>query len=270
MTTTQKIRVPNSTLELAFIDEGDKSHPAVVMTHSILTTGKMWEAQAALLVKNGFRVIRADTRGHGASSSLPAPYSMNDLASDTVAILDALGIAKAHYVGLSLGGMSGFGLGIDFGNRVLSLVLCGTRADMPAAAGAVWNERIDMAVAANSCAPLAKPTTERWFTSAFLSANPSAAALFPALITGTSVDGFVGTARAIQGLDYLPRAGQIAVPTTLIVGSNDGPLVDALRGVSSVIKGSKYELIEDAGHLSNIDQPAAFNAALLKHFAAFK
>lgn len=266
MTTTQKIRVPNSTLELAFIDEGDKSHPAVVMTHSILTTGKMWEAQAALLVAKGFRVIRADTRGHGASSSLPAPYSMNDLASDTVAILDALGIAKAHYVGLSLGGMSGFGLGIDFGNRVLSLVLCGTRADMPLAAGAVWNERIGMAVAAGSCAPLAAPTTERWFTAAFLAANPSVASLFPALITGTSVDGFVGTARAIQGLDYLPRAGQISVPTTLIVGSNDGPLVEALLVVSKVIKGSQYELIEGAGHLSNIDQPEAFNAALLKHF----
>ena len=266
MTTPTKIKVSNSTLELAFIDEGDKSHPAVVMTHSILTTSKMWEAQAALLVQNGFRVIRADTRGHGASSILPAPYSMNDLASDTVAILDALGIAKAHYVGLSLGGMSGFGLGIDFGDRVQSLVLCGTRADMPAAAGAVWNERIDMAVAAKSCAPLATPTVERWFSKDFLAANPSVEPIFSSLISNTSVDGFVGTARAIQGLDYLPRAAQISVPTTLIVGSNDGPLVDALRGVSSVIKGSQYVLIDGAGHLSNIDQPEAFNAALLKHF----
>jgi 3-oxoadipate enol-lactonase len=80
------------------------------------------------------------------------------------------------------------------------------------------------------------------------------------------VEGFVGCARAIQRLDYLPRVSQIQAPTTLIVGANDGPLPQAMADLQKLIPGSVLEVIADAGHLPNIDQPAAFEAALLRHF----
>jgi 3-oxoadipate enol-lactonase len=191
---------------------------------------------------------------------------MDGLAADTAAVLDALDIAGAHYVGLSLGAMSGFGLGIHHGARLLSLVLCDGRADAPAAVATPWDERIAIAEQHGTCAPLAAPTIERWFGNAFVAANSDIAERFQRIAAATSVKGFVGCARAIQGLDYLADVIRIAMPATLIVGSNDGVLPDAMRELQQRIAGSVLEVIPNSGHLPNVDQPAAFNAALLRHF----
>ena len=247
--------------------QGDSDAPVVFMTHSILSDRSMWDGQATLLVSLGFRVVRADTRGHGESDApqaLDRPCTMADLVADSVAVLDALGIARAHYVGLSLGGMSGFGLGLAHAERLLSLCLCDARADMPPAAAAVWPERIAIA-RKQGCAALAAATVERWFGKAFVDANPATARRFTASAAATSVTGFIGCAEAIIGLDYLPRVAQIQTPTALIVGANDGPLPQAMRELQGLIKGATLDVIAGAGHLPNIDQPAAFNAALLSH-----
>lgn len=227
----------------------------------------MWQVQADLLVSKGFRVIRADTRGHGGSGAPPAPYSIDDLAHDTITILDALSIERAHYIGLSLGGMSGFGLGVLHPSRLLSLCLCDARADMPVALGSAWDERIAAAEAASSCAALALPTTERWFGKAFLEAHPATAQQFQTTVSNTSVDGFVGCARAIQSLNYSSQVDTIEVPITLIVGANDGAFPEVMLDIQARIDGCHYETIPNAGHLPNIDQPAAFNAAMLRHFS---
>lgn len=255
--------------QLAVQVHGDAGAPVVLMAHSILSASMMWGAQAQLLASQGFRVVCADTRGHGASEAPAGPTRMDDLVADSVAVLDALGIAKAHYVGLSLGGMSGFGLGIHHAERLLSLCLCDARADMPPAAAAVWPERIEAALT-QGCAALATSTLERWFGAAFLQAHPGLAQRFTATIAATSTTGFVGCAQALMGLDYLGRVGDITTPTTLIVGANDGPLPQAMQQLQGLIRGAHLEVIADAGHLPNIDQPAAFNAALLRHFSAHR
>ncbi|SCK14414.1 3-oxoadipate enol-lactonase [Variovorax sp. HW608] len=253
--------------EVAVRLQGNPENPAVVMTHSILSSASMWGEQAALLAAQGWYVVRIDTTGHGDS---PTPtveaVTMDGLASDTVAVMDALGIARAHYVGLSLGGMSGFGLGIHHGARILSLVLCDARADAPPAVAAPWDERIALAERHGTCEPLAAPTIERWFGKEFVTANRKIAERFQGIAATTSVKGFVACARAIQGLEYLADAAGIATPVTLIVGSNDGVLPDAMRDLQQRIAGSALETIPNAGHLPNVDQPAAFNAALLRHF----
>lgn len=257
--------------EVAVRLQGDLKNPAIVMSHSILSSAVMWDEQAALLADRGWYVVRVDTVGHGDS---PAPatntVTMDGLAADTVAVLDELGISQAHYVGLSLGGMSGFGLGIRHGGRFLSLVLCDARADAPPAVAAPWDERIALAEQQGTCAPLAAPTIERWFGKAFVAANPSIAERFQGIAAATSVKGFVGCARAIQGLDYLANVAHIEMPVTMIVGSNDGVLPDAMRVLQQHISGSTLETIPNAGHLPNIDQPTAFNAALLRHFERFR
>ncbi|NDZ17180.1 alpha/beta fold hydrolase [Variovorax sp. WS11] len=253
--------------EVAVRLQGDPKSPAVVMTHSILSSAAMWDRQAALLAGEGWYVVRVDTTGHGDS---PAPtaeaVTIDGLAADTVAVLDALNIASAHYVGLSLGAMSGFGLGIRHGARLLSLVLCDGRADAPPAVAAPWDERVALVEQHGTCAPLAAPTIERWFGKAFVKANTGIAKRLEVIAAGTTVKGFVGCARAIQGLDYLAGVAGIVTPTTLIVGSNDGALPDAMRELQQRIAGSVLETIPDAGHLPNVDQPAAFDAALLRHF----
>ncbi len=265
----QTQRVSGRAGPLAVHLQGDAGAPVVYLSHSILSASMMWDEQAALLAENGWRVVRADTRGHGASDVPPAPYSMADLVADTVAVLDALGIAKAHYVGLSLGGMSGFGLGIHHADRLLSLCLCDARADMPSAAAAVWPERIATAEQ-QGCAALAASTTERWFGKAYLEAHPGTAQRFNATASATPAAGFVGCAQAIMALDYLGRVHEITTPTALVVGANDGPLPQAMQHLQGLIKGSTLDVIADGGHLPNIDQPAAFNAALLRHLAAHR
>ncbi len=268
----QTLRVAGPAGELSVTVQGPANGAPVLMAHSILSSGMMWEEQATLLAARGYRVVRADTRGHGASaapSTPPALCTMADLVADHVAILDALAIPKAHYIGLSLGCMSGFGLGIMHPGRLLSLVLCDGRADMPAAAGAVWPERIT-AAQAKGCAALAAATVERWFGRAFLDANPATEQRFIAAVSATSVAGFAGCAQAIIALDFLPRVAQITSPTTLIVGANDGPLPGVIQALPAALTGvpggAQVEVIANAGHLPNIDQPAAFNAALVRHF----
>jgi 3-oxoadipate enol-lactonase len=260
---TQQLRTPGGVLAVHL--GGARGAPAVVLNHSILSSTAMWERQVAWLIERGYRVVGVDTRGHGDSPAPSAPFTLDDLAADNVAVLDALDIARAHFVGLSLGGMVGLGLGIAHADRLLSLCICDARADAPPAVAAPWDERIAIAEQQGTQA-LAASTLERWFGKPFLDAHPDVAARLRGLIASTSAAGFVGCARAIQQLDYLGRVDRIAAPVTLVVGEDDGPLPQAMRELQSRIPGAAFEVIAAAGHLPNIDQPAAFEAALSRHF----
>jgi 3-oxoadipate enol-lactonase len=250
--------------EIAVHEQGKADGPAVYMSHSILSSSMMWDEQAQLLADKGYRVLRADTRGHGASEANTSQASFDDLVGDIVSVLDALNIERIHYVGLSLGGMSGFGMGIHQAQRLASLCICDARADAPEAFAAPWAERIASAEQ-QGCAALGEATAERWFGKAFLEANPAIAKRFVQTISATSVNGMVSCARSIQKLDYLKDVGRISAITTLIVGANDGPLPQAMAHIQTLIPNAVLEVIPQAGHLPNIDQPAAFNAALMRH-----
>jgi 3-oxoadipate enol-lactonase len=263
--TPEKKFVKGPAGRIAYATYGEEGHPAVVMTHSILTAAMMWHEQATLLAGHGYYVLSADTRGHGQSDASEPPYLMEDLVEDVIALLDGLRIERAHYVGLSLGGMTGFGAGIDHGDRLLSLCLVAARADQPETLGAIWNERVTMA-AEEGIAALATPTLERWFGKPFLESHPRIADAFRETISATSFRGFSGSARAIQKLNFLPEVHKIRAPSTMIVGTNDGPLPEEMKSLAGLIPGAKLELIEGAGHLPNIDHPEEFNAALLRHF----
>lgn len=258
--------VRGATGNLTLLLQGDLRGEPVVMTHSILSSSTMWDDQAEMLANHGFYVVRIDTTGHGRSEPPMADVTMDKLVADTVAVLDALEIPLAHYIGLSLGGMSGFGLGARHAGRLRSLVLCDARADAPPSVAAPWDERIASAEQQGSCTLLADPTIERWFGRSFLEENPELADRFRSIASATSVSGFVNCARAIQRLNYLDLIESICTPTTLIVGENDGVLPNAMHDLQKKISGSALEIIPNAGHLPNIDQPAAFNAALVRHF----
>ena len=260
---TKTIELPDATLQVHL--HGDVKAPVVCFTHSILASSAMWQTQADLLAGRGWRVVRIDTRGHGGSRTGSTHATMATLVSDTIAVLNALDISKAHYVGLSLGGMSGFGLALSHADRLQSICLCAARADAPPEVAAPWDERISIAETANSCSPLAQPTIDRWFGRAFLDANPDLEGHLLKMTSATTVTGFVACARAIQSLDYLDHVHEIALPTTLIVGANDGVLPAAMAEIARHIKGAELVQIANAGHLPNVDQPEAFNDALLRH-----
>jgi 3-oxoadipate enol-lactonase len=260
---TQFIQGPAG--KIAVHTQGPDHGPTVILTHSILSSSMMWLEQAYLLSSTGWRVVAIDTRGHGLSECQTVSCSMDDLVADTIAVMNTLNIDKAHYMGLSLGGMSGIGLGVQHANRLHSLVLCDCRADMPAPMGDVWNDRITSAIG-EGCQSLAVSTTERWFGTPFLEANDVVGQAFRKTIASTTATGFVSCARAIQGLHYLDQLPQIRVPTTLLVGAKDGPLPLAMQDMHQRIPGARLEVIPDAGHLPNIDQSISFNAAMMRHF----
>jgi 3-oxoadipate enol-lactonase len=236
----------------------------VLFNHSILTGSAVWHRQATWLAAAGWRVICLDSRGHGASPASPAPYRMDDLVADNIAVLDALGVAKAHYVGVSQGGMTGFGLGIRHPDRIASLLICAARADAPQPFAAAWDDRIAL-VRHSGIDALAGPTAERWFGADFLTNEPAIAADLLACIRQTSPEGFVGCAQAIQGLNYLGGVPTLAMPVSLVIGSRDELLLEPTRELAKILPHAIYVEIDGAGHLPQIDRPVDFDDVLRRH-----
>jgi 3-oxoadipate enol-lactonase len=247
---------------------GSESGPPVFLAHSILASYEMWVLQARLLAEYGFYVLRLDTRGHGNSEPVNELTTMGDLVEDTIAVLDQLDLDAVHYIGLSLGGMIGFGLGIQYPHRLKSLMLCAARADAPPTFVAPWAERISQAQQLG-CGGLAEATALRWFGADYLTSNPLVAKFIYRMISATSVQGFVGCAQAICSLDYLSQVSEIDLPTSLVAGANDGPIPEAMQEIQRRIRGAKIHIISNAGHLPNIDQTEVFNHTMLRHLAQF-
>jgi 3-oxoadipate enol-lactonase len=244
---------------------GPEKGETVFLSHSILTNSAIWARQAALLVSRGFRVICQDTRGHGESMAPPGPYTIDDLVADTIAVLDELRIPRAHFVGVSLGGMVGFGLGVHHSDRLNSLCIVAARADAPAPFAAAWDNRIAVVEATGSVGDLARPTAERWFGVDFLESHPSVASALMECINKTSSRGFVGCARAIQELDYLTRIPSIPVRTSLVIGERDELLLQPMRDLAPIMLRAQLYEIAGAGHLPQIDRADLFDQTLLRH-----
>jgi 3-oxoadipate enol-lactonase len=241
-------------------------HDAILFNHSILTSSAIWRRQAGRLAADGWTVVCLDTRGHGASWGPTAPYAMRDLVRDNIAVLDALQIEHAHFVGVSLGGMTGLGLGIEYSERIRSLVICAARADSPAPFAAAWSERIETARNLGIDA-LVRPTVDRWFDKDFQISSPHVAARLEDCMRATSVEGFIGCAHAIQQLDYLNAISRIDAPTSLVIGERDASLLQPMRDITNLIRHSYLLTIDGAGHLPQLDQPIAFDRALDAHLA---
>lgn len=242
------------------VEEGIDA-PWVILSHSIATDSSMWDEQALALGKR-FRVLRYDTRGHGGSKGPPGAYRMEDLVNDAVGLMDALSIDKAHYVGLSLGGMTAIGLALSYPQKLWGVAICDARADAPADFRAAWEERIQTAQAQGMEA-LVEPTVRRWFLSTSLIEKPTILNKVRAMIRRTSTTGFIGCARALQTLDYDTRIHAIRVPTLLLAGEQDGVIPELNRAMCAHISSAQQVTIPNAGHISNLEQPEAFLRTLL-------
>lgn len=246
---------------------GPERGTPVLLCHSILTGSAIWHRQAIALAARGHRVLALDSRGHGQSEAPRGSYTMDDLVADAVAVLDHFGLAKARVIGVSQGGMTAFGLGVRHPDRLLSLCVIAARADAPPPFAAAWDDRITL-VREQSIAPLAAPTAERWFGRDFLAANPAIATALLDCINETDPEGFIGCARAIQGLAYLDGVKTLQVPLTLIVGARDTLLVQPMRELATML-GCHLVIIPDAGHLPQVDHPDEVDAVIDRHLRAF-
>ena len=243
----------------ACLETGPEAAPVVMLSHSHFSDHRMWRPQIDALASR-YRIVAYDTRGHGASDVPEGPYSLDDLAGDALELMDALGLEEVNFVGLSLGGMIGMTLALKAPERVRSLLLCDTAAEMPAG---VWDERIATA-RADGVEPLLEPTMARWFTPEFRESAPETVAWIRRIASGTASAGYLGCAEAIRAMRLVPRLGDIRLPTHVIVGAQDPATpVAAAEVLADGIPGAELVVIDSAAHLANLEQPAAFTEAML-------
>lgn len=256
------MKVTANGISVNYTLDGPASAPVVTLSHSLATDLSMWEPQMAALGAR-YRVLRYDTRGHGGTDAPGGAYSLDQLAEDARQLLQALGIEKTHWVGLSMGGMIGQALAIKAPEVFRSLALCDTSSRIPAEAKPLWEERIRTAER-EGMEPLVEATINRWLTRAFQSARPDVTDMVRAMIRRTPPPGYAGCCHAIAALDLTDRLKAITLPTLIIVGEEDqGTPVAASRAIQAEIKGSALVILESAAHLSNIEQAEEFNLALL-------
>jgi len=242
----------------AFNVRVEGSGPWIVLGNSLATNLSLWDELVAAL-SDRFRIFRYDQRGHGGSAATPAPYSIGLLAGDLVALMDEAGIERAHYIGISLGGITGWALAREHRRRLLSLTVCD--ADMVSSSGNEWAQRLAI-VAESGLEPLVEPTLLRWFAKSAMTANADPVRRVREMIRTTSVEGFVGCVNALQSFDYSQAAESLDLPVLLIAGEKDGTKPTSMLRDSQRIPGSRLAVIPEAGHLCNIENPAAFNRAV--------
>jgi 3-oxoadipate enol-lactonase len=256
------MKIKSNGITIEYDLSGNDSGPVVVLSHSLGCSRQMWEHQVNVLEKD-YRVLRYDMRGHGHSEAPAGRYSFDMLGKDAVGLLDALQIDRIHWVGLSIGGMIGQCLALDYPERLSSLVLADTMAIMPDEVQPIWQERITTAREKGMTA-LVEGTFANWFTPEFLaSGNPVIEKIQQQLIT-TPLDGYIGCIWALRELNYLGRLTEITVPTLIIVGEKDmGTPVAASQAMHGRIRESRLVVLPDAAHLSCIAKPDEFNQSLL-------
>ena len=241
--------------------DGPEDGPVVMLSNSLATNLAMWEPQVPALTGAGYRVLRYDSRGHGQSGLPAGPYSMDLLAEDAVALLDALSVERVHYCGLSQGGMIGQTLGVRHPGRMISLTLADTaaRTGVPEA----WTTRIE-AVRAGGMETVVEATLERWLTAEGRARMPEWADAIADMVRSTPVEGYCASAMAIRDMDQRETIRAIVTPTLVVVGEQDfGTPVEAARLIHERIAGSTLAILPNAAHLSNIDNSPAFNRELL-------
>jgi 3-oxoadipate enol-lactonase len=263
-------------VRLAASLEGQPGAPVVVLGNSVGTTRAVWQAPARVLGRE-FRLLRFEHRGHGtgpagtagsgARSPAPAgPYSIAELGRDVLALLDAEGIGRALYCGVSLGGMIGMWLAANAPDRIAGLGLVCTSASLPPAS--LWTERAAR-VRADGMSSIAGPVVARWFTPAFLAAEPGTVRAFQADFEGITPEGYAGCCEAIGAMDLRSALPSITAPTLVIAGAED-PATPPGHGarIAAAIPRSRLVVIRGASHLATASNPGPVTEALLTHLRA--
>jgi 3-oxoadipate enol-lactonase len=240
--------------------DGREGAPWLVLSNSLATNLSMWDAQAAAL-GDSLRILRYDQRGHGRSEAPTGRYTFELLMADAIALMDALSIARAHFAGLSMGGATALGLAQRHPDRFDRIIICDSPCASTPATAQQWEERIVMA-SEHGMPAMVNPTISRWFPPETVAANPPHLDQVRLMIRSTPLNGFIGCAAALANHDFRSNVGWVRHPVLFIVGEKDGTTPAAMRQMHETLAGSKFVELPGAGHISNLDQPDAFNRAV--------
>lgn len=243
---------------------GPERAPVVVFSNSLGTTVEMWDAQVRALASR-YLCLRYDTRGHGRSPTVGAPFTVDDLADDLAGLLDGLGIAKAHVVGLSLGGMTAQAFALRHPQRVEGLVLMATAAFLPPKEA--WDERVRI-VNAKGMAAIVDTVMQRWFTPDTLALGPEIVRPVRERFLAIDPKGYAACCLAVRDMDLRTVIGGIAAPTLVVAGEDDPATpLDKAEEIVSLIPGAELTVVPEAAHLIGVEQPDVVNEILLDFLA---
>lgn len=245
-----------------YVDEGDKSKPAIVFSNSLGSDLRMWDPLVPLLA-NDFRLIRYDTRGHGLTEAPAPPYGAADLARDIAGLIDGLGIQSAVVCGLSVGGVIAQRFAVDFPDRVRALVLCDTGARIGTVAS--WQERVDL-VKQKGLGTLVDISMTRWFTESFRQNHADQVRGYANMVARTNPEGYIGVCCALRDADLIQPSASIRCPTLVLCGDQDiATPPEMARQLSGIIPNARLSIIPNAAHISSVEQPE-FMAEQIKKF----
>jgi 3-oxoadipate enol-lactonase len=242
---------------------GPAGAPALLLGGSLGTTLEMWSPQLRALADR-LCLIAFDHRGHGGSPVPPAPYEIADLGADVLALLDRLGLERASYCGLSIGGIVGIWLAAHAPERIERLVAICTAAHLPPPSA--WRERAAAVRAAGSPETVADTVVGRWFTAGFAAAHPDMVARHRAMIAATPAEGYAGCCDALATADLRPALVRISAPTLVIAGAQDlAAPPEHGRRLAEAIAGARFELLQAAAHLASVEQAGEVNRLIAEH-----
>lgn len=245
--------------------EGPEGAPWVVFSNSLMTDLRMWDDQAAAL-KDRYRVLRYDQRGHGLTEAPHGPYTFDILVADVIALFGALKIARAHFVGLSMGGMTAIALAEQHPDRLISVVACDCGPNSTPQSAQAWDERIQLA-RGGGMETLVEPTVTRWCPPDFVSGNKAGADKLRQMIRSTPVNGFIGCAQALSNFDLRPGLAGIKTPTLFLGGTKDASF-PGTKALHAAVAGSTMTELLGAGHIANIEKPQEFTKAMVDFLTA--
>ena len=248
---------------LAYEVTGSGAAGSLVLSNSLGSDRSLWDPQIERLARNR-RVVRYDTRGHGASDAPPGDYTLERLGRDVLSLIDHLGMTRAHVAGISLGGITALWLGVHAPARVDRLVLANTGARIGTERS--WAERRRL-IENGGMAAIADTTMERWFTAAFRRRRPEIVARIRSALLSVPVSGYLGCCAALRDADLRGEAGTVRARTLVVTGTHDPatPPADGLFLANTIAGATLVEL--DAAHLSNIECAEAFTGAMLRFLA---
>jgi 3-oxoadipate enol-lactonase len=239
--------------------------PWLVFSNSLATSLAMWDEQAEAL-KDSYRVLRYDQRGHGETDVPAGRYAYDTLLADALGLLDALSIRKAHFAGLSMGGATALGLAERHPERFDRIIVCDSPCQSTPQSSQQWEDRIAVAQK-DGVEALVEPTIARWFPPETVLKNPPHLDKVRAMIRATPVNGFIGCAAALANHDYASAAGTVKHPVLFLTGDKDAAAAP-MRKLAEKLPGSRYFEISGAGHISNMDRPWEFTQTIQDFLAA--
>ena len=242
----------------------DGAGPGLLLVNSLGTALDLWEPQVAPFAAR-FRLVRYDQRGHGGTPAPLGPYTIDDLASDAIELLDRVGLDRVGVCGLSIGGAVATWIAANAPERVERLVIAsaGPRFATPE----TWVDRA-VAVRARGTETVVDGVLERWFTPPFAAERPEVVAGFRSTFCQVNREGYAGCCDALAEWDATPHLGRIRARTLVVAGAEDTVAPpDRGRELADAVPDARLVVIDDCAYLASANRPAAFTDAVLAHLA---